>query len=320
MRARIAAVVVTHNSAEAIRRCLPSLKGPDEIVVVDNASLDHSVEAVRHTAPQALVIQNETNKGFAAAVNQGVRACTADLILLLNPDAAVTTRIDAACSMAQRALLPEIGVVGGQLLGMDGNVQAGFTVRAFPTPSILSFETLGLNRLWPSNPLNRRYRMADFDHSQSQACEQPAGAFLMFRRSLFNELKGFDEGFYPVWFEDVDFCLRSEQAGYRNWYEPDCAAVHEGGHSVSALTLPKRHMYWYGSLLRFAQKHFDPLAAAFVQTTVAVGLALRGIASCWSKRRRPQSRAYFQAMRMTLRDSIISSPSKAEDVKRSPVA
>jgi N-acetylglucosaminyl-diphospho-decaprenol L-rhamnosyltransferase len=301
---RVAAIVVTHNSAQAVTDCLPLLKGPDEIVVVDNASLDHTVEAVRHVAPEALLIRNKCNVGFGAAVNQGVRDSSAELIVLINPDAAPMSQMDSDCAMARRASETKIGVVGGKLVGMDGNVQSGFAVRGFPTLATLSFESLGINRIWPSNPINRRYRMAGFDYDKSQPCDQPAGAFMMFRRSVFDELGGFDEGFYPIWFEDVDFCLRASSKGYSNWYEPDCEAVHRGAHSISSLSLPQRHKYWYGSLLRFAKKHYGPLSAAYLRAVVVVGLALRGVASGWGANRRPARRAYFKTMRMALAGTI----------------
>jgi GT2 family glycosyltransferase len=242
-----------------------------------------------------------------------VNASRAELILLINPDAAPIGPITASCPLAERARQSDIGVVGGKLLGVDGCVQSGFTVRAFPTRRLLALEALGINRLWPSNGANRRYRMLDFDYSRSQECQQPAGAFMMFRRSLFDELGGFDEGFYPVWFEDVDFCLRAANAGYRNWYEPACAAIHEGGHSVTRVTLPERQKYWYGSLLRFAKKHFDPYSAGCIQASSAIGLALRGIASSFNARRRPERQAYFQAMRMILTGSIANSPSQQSE-------
>ncbi len=304
----VAAVIVTHNSAAAVAECLARLEGPDEIVVVDNASSDHTVEAVRHTAPHAILIANACNTGFASGVNQGVDACRSDLILLINPDAAPTGPITSSGPLAQRARQSDIGVVGGKLIGMDGGVQAGFAVRAFPTRTVLALETLGVNRLWPSNAANRRYRTAEFDYSRSQECEQPAGAFMMFRRSLFEELGGFDERFYPAWFEDVDFCLRANKAGYRNWYEPGSTAVHEGGHSVTRVTLPERQKYWYGNLLRFATKHFGPYSAGCIQASSAIGLALRGIASSFSARRRPERKAYFQVLRMILTGSIVNSP------------
>jgi len=307
-RLSVAAVIVTHNSAAAVAECLARLEGPDEIVVVDNASSDLTLEAVRHTAPRATLIANERNRGFASAVNQGVRVCHSDLVLLINPDAAPIGPITSSGPLARRAMRSDVGVVGGKLLGLDGCVQLGFTVRAFPTRLVLALETLGINRLWPSNDANRRYRMGDFDYDRSQECEQPAGAFMMFRRSLFDELGGFDEGFHPVWFEDVDFCLRAAKAGYRNWYEPASAAIHQGGHSVTRVALAERQKYWYRSLLRFARKHFDPFSAECIRASSAIGLALRGIASSFTARRRTERQAYFQAMRMILTGSIANSP------------
>ncbi len=112
----------------------------------------------------------------------------------------------------------------------------GFTIRRFPTPLTLWFELCGFNRLWPSNPVNRRYRYLDRDLEQAGPVEQPAGAFLMFRRDVWERLGGFDEGFYPVWFEDVDFCRRAADAGYRIEYVPQVEAEHLGGHSVGQIS------------------------------------------------------------------------------------
>ncbi len=318
MSVRVSVVVVTHNSAEAVAG-LDGLRGPDEIIFVDNASQDHTVEAIRHALPAAQVIANADNRGFAAAVNQGVRASNADVIVLLNPDAQPRGPLDASAPIVRRALDPKIGVVGGKLLGVEGDVQTGFNVRAFPSWSVLALESLGVNRLWPSNPANRRYRMTGFDHAQPQACEQPAGAFLAFRRGLFDELQGFDERFWPLWFEDVDFCLRASASGYSNWFEPASEAVHLGAHSIASLGLPEKRKYWYRSLLRFAKKHFGPPSAASLQAIVAIGLLLRGLAAgCIG--RQAERRACFEVMRMTVRGSIFSDSADREHGRESAAA
>ena len=122
------------------------------------------------------------------------------------------------------------------------------------------FELLGWNRIWPSNPVNRRYRYLDRDLEISGPVEQPAGAFLMFRRDVWERLGGFDERFHPIWFEDVDFCLRAAQSGYQPWYEPKVAAEHQGAHSISRIGVVPRERYWCASLLRYAAKHFPSSA------------------------------------------------------------
>ena len=103
----------------------------------------------------------------------------------------------------------QYGLAAGKLVDKTGVAQKGFTIRRFPTPASLIFELFGINRLWPSNPVNRRYRYLDRDLDQPGPVEQPAGAFLMFRRDVWKRLRGFDESFHPVWFEDVDYCRRA---------------------------------------------------------------------------------------------------------------
>ncbi len=228
MREPISAVIVTYESGDVIAACLDALRDIDDIVVVDNASSDGTGGAVESGYPGVRLIANKTNRGFAAAVNQGVRAAKADLILLLNPDTVLQTSVEPLAD----ACAGMVGIVGGKLIGADGQAQRGFNVRAFPTAATLAAEALLLNRLWPGNPINRRYRCVGFDLDAPGPCDQPAGAFLMFSRKAFEKVEGFDEGFFPLWFEDVDFCLRAKQSGLKVFYEPAAIAVHEGGHSL----------------------------------------------------------------------------------------
>ena len=107
--------------------------------------------------------------------------------------------------------------------------------------------------------------------------EQPAGAFFMFRRREWERLGGFDESFWPVWFEDVDFCARLRSAGFALRYQPAACAVHQGGHSVGAIPLKFREEYWYGSLLKYAAKHYRSITYGIVCLSVALGAAGRSI-------------------------------------------
>ena len=294
MTQTISAVVVTYESADVIERCLEALAGIDDVVVVDNASSDSTCDTAEAGFPRVTLIANETNRGFAAAVNQGVRAAKGELILLLNPDTVLQTSVEPMAD----ACTGGVGIVGGKLVGSDGRAQRGFNVRAFPTEATLAAEALLANCLWPGNPINRRYRCLDFDLDLPGECDQPAGAFLMFSRRAFEEVDGFDEQFFPIWFEDVDFCLRVKHSGFQVFYEPATTALHQGGHSLRRIALQSQQVAWYGSLLRFARKHFSAAALGRLQLAIRLGLALRWLGCALGAGNREQRQAYGKAWRM----------------------
>ncbi len=276
---RTGVVVVTYNSGEVIERCLDSCArvlapaANAEIVVVDNASRDNTVELVRRR-PSVKLISNPCNRGFAAAVNQGVAALDTEMILLLNPDVELESSLDRLADACGGA---NVGLATGKLVDSRGKVQTGFTVRRFPTPLTLAFEVLGINRLLPWNPTNRRYRCLDLDLSKPAEVEQPAGAFLMFRREVWQRLGGFDTQFHPLWFEDVDFVKRAQSLGLKIQYLPEITARHQGGHSIAGMEWGCREVCWYVSLLRYASKHFRPYAYRGVSAAVVLGALFRAM-------------------------------------------
>jgi GT2 family glycosyltransferase len=260
-------VIVTHESEAEIGECLDrAISTGAEIVVVDNASTDRT--CLEAASRNVRLITNSENRGFAAAVNQGILALDTPYVLLLNPDARLETSLDALVECCRR---PGVAGAGGKLVDATGLPQAGFAVRSLPSPAALICEVLLLNRIWPRNPVNWHYRCLDFNFSTPSDVEQPAGAFLMIRRDVWQELNGFDERFYPLWFEDVDFCWRARQRGYRMCYTPDAVAKHTGGHSLAKISLENRQLYWYRSLLGFAAKHYRSSAARMVCAAVFLG-------------------------------------------------
>jgi N-acetylglucosaminyl-diphospho-decaprenol L-rhamnosyltransferase len=271
-----AAVIVTYNSAAEISTCLKAATSwaPEmSLIVVDNASTDSTIDEVRRFQNVHL-IQNASNRGFAAGVNQGVKtAQNASVVLLLNPDAEILTRLEPLIEAAHQH-----GLSAGQLVEKTGEPQTGFSIRRFPSPVTLVFEVLGLNRLWSSNPVNRRYRCLDLDLRKSAFVEQPAGAFLMARSDVWQKLGGMDERFYPVWFEDVDFCKRAVDAGYRIAYVPEVKARHAGAHSLRKVSGESRAVYWYGSLLKYSTKHYRAIGYRAVSLSVMLSSVPRAIA------------------------------------------
>jgi len=262
-------------------------------IVVDNQSSDDTAERVR-ARPGVRLIANRSNRGFAGAVNQGAReAGPAEFLLLLNPDACLATPLDELIEATRRH-----GLAAGKLVGEDGGAQTGFALRRFPTPATLVFELLGLNRMLPRNPINRRYRYLDRDLNQGGSAEQPAGAFLMVRRDVWERLGGLDERFHPVWFEDVDFCRRAVEAGFRIEYVPSVTAIHSGGHSVRQISSQYRALYWCDSLLKYAAKHFRPLAYRGICAAVIIGVVPRMIAGIVQERSLAPAATYFKILKL----------------------
>ena len=298
----VAILVITHNSHPEVATCLTAaLRTGAEVLVIDNASTDATTQTARELGVR--VVSNSRNLGFSAAVNQGVLATNAPCLLLLNPDAVIASGIE---HLAECCRDPQNAAAGGKLLTPEGVLQSGFNVRRFPSPLAISLECLLINRIWPGNPINWRYRCLDLDLNQPQEVDQPAGAFLMFRRDVWQQLGGFDEGYFPIWFEDVDFCKRISEGRLHVWYRPEAIAHHTGAHSISKLPVGTRTEYWYRSLLRYSIQHFGCFGRLTTCLSVMTGSLLR-IALGGSKYRGPDMlHAYYAVARLAIRSVWIS--------------
>jgi GT2 family glycosyltransferase len=291
---RAGIVIVTYNSAAHIGRSVESsLATGAQVVVVDNASSDCTVREA--TRPGVRIIANPRNRGFAAAVNQGVASLDTPYVLALNPDAEIVAGFDALCDACEA---PRAAGATGCLLGPDGLPQLGFMSRRLPSATALALEALLLNRIWPNNPINRRYRALDLDYASRIEVEQPAGAFLMIRRDIWQRLGGFDEKYHPLWFEDVDFCRRAVDTGLTFYYCPEAVARHAGGHSVPKIPLRMRPFYWYRSLLRYTALHFGVTARRCVCLAVIAGSVARMLAGVVVERSLGPVAAYGKVVRL----------------------
>ncbi|HEY5176918.1 MAG TPA: glycosyltransferase family 2 protein [Terriglobales bacterium] len=285
---RCSAIIVTYNSGDRIWTCLEALTREDcEIVVVDNASHDETVRLVEEFVAWHPVhlVANPENLGFAAAVNQGARESSEDVLLVLNPDAIAEP--GAVKALLQCFETSGAVATGGALLDNDGQPARGFAFRRLPTLTSLLCEVLLVNQLWPHNPVNRRYRCLDADYSLQQEVEQPAGACLAVTRAAWEAVGGLDEQFFPVWFEDVDFCQRLRESGGKIIYCPVARFHHSGGHSVGQLPFRDKQMFWYSNMLRYARKHFSSGQVATLRAGIIAGMLLRSLAALFGARQAP---------------------------------
>ena len=269
----VSAVVVSYNSAADLPDCLRSLRseGVTDVVVVDNASADDSVEVVRHADADARIVQTGANLGFGTAANRGVALTSGDHVLILNPDTVVEPGTVKALS---EGLDRDAGLaaVGPRLENVDGSLYP--SVRRFPDLTV-AFGHAFLGLVWPGNPATRRYRMLDWDHDQPSAdVDWVSGACVLVRRTAFDMVGGFDEAFF-MYVEDVDLCWRLGQAGWRIGYEPAGRVVHALG--GSSRMVPYRMIAeHHRSLMRFVSKS-SPRRGLL--PLVGAGLALRTLAA-----------------------------------------
>jgi GT2 family glycosyltransferase len=254
--ALVDAVIVTFHSREDVVAALDSLAAhadvPLDVVVVDNASTDGTVAAVRARHPRARGIANADNLGFSAACNQGWRSGSAPHVLFLNPDAEVRSgAVPALAGVLQSR--PDVGIVGPRTLDDDGTVQ----VSTGPDLTIASE--------WRQRRLVRGVRArdpgalaeAEARHSREHEPGWVSGACLMARRAALDAVSGFDEGFF-LYEEDADLCRRVRAAGFRVVFTPAAVVRHRRGRSMERAGARPRLEY-DRSHLRYYAKHNGPL-------------------------------------------------------------
>jgi GT2 family glycosyltransferase len=238
-------IVINWNGAAYLDACLKALLAQtaagDEVLVVDNDSTDGSVELLRSRFPDVRLVRNARNLGYAGGANVGLRSAQGDLFVLLNPDVEVHPGWLRALMGALRE--EQVGVVGCKLYYPDGQtIQHAGGIITFP---LATADHYG-------------YRQRDEGQwDREREVDYVTGAALALRRDVLDGVGFFDEGFYPAYYEEVDFCFRARDAGYQVRYVPEAVATH---HEHAALG---EESYWYiryfhRNRLRFVLKHRGP--------------------------------------------------------------
>ena len=262
-----AVVVTTHNALPWIEQCLQSVQGV-ETVVVDNDSSDGTVAVVRERFPDVRVVE-QANRGLAAGWAKGLEETSSSRwALILNADAwLVGDALERLVAVGDAH--PDVAVVGPKLEHPDGSLQR--SVRGFPTRWRLATEYLYLRKLGPRTELLNAFYGAGFDHASEREVECLMGACLLVRRAAIDEVGLPDANFF-LFSEEVDWCYRFAEAGWKTLFTPEARCVHVGGASHGG-RLYRENVCGH---LRFFLKHHGPEEAERVRSLLRTSLALRG--------------------------------------------
>ncbi len=251
----VSILIISWNTREILRDCLKTVYEQTksvafEVIVVDNASEDGSADMVRTAFPQAVLIANTTNRGFAAANNQGIAAARGRYVLLLNSDTLILDgAIDKTLAFAEAHA--EAAAVACRVLNPDRTWQP--TCFMFPSALNLLIGALYLNKVFPHSRLWGRERMTWWDGLEARVVEVVTGCFILVRREAIEQVGVLDESYF-MYGEEADWCYRFRQAGWKVLFTPGAQIVHLGGVSSAQLKGPMC-LQLRASLLLFLRKH-----------------------------------------------------------------
>ena len=274
---RLSVVFLSYNTRDLTRQALSAVcaaaEGLEvEIFVVDNASADGSADMVAEEFPEVELICNAANVGFAAGNNVALRQVAGEYALLINTDTIV--RRDALRTMVEFLdAHPQAGACGCKILDPDGTLQLD-SRRGFPTPLAAFCKMSGLSRLFPKHPLIAHYHMTYLDPEQTAEVEVLSGSCMMVRKAAMDQVGLLDESYF-MYGEDIDWCYRFHQAGWKIYYVPTTAIIHFRGESGRGT--PLKILYRKSQAMSiFVDKHMARRYRFFPLWLLQVGIALHG--------------------------------------------
>lgn len=268
-------VVVSHGAEELLRRCLRSLaehppsREEMRVTVVDSGSPDRTPEMVEREFP-AVRLLRRANIGFSAANNLVLRECEADAVLLLNPDTEVYAgTLDAA--LARLRSEPRIGMVGVKLVTEGGQLDHACK-RSFPTPLAALAHFTGVGR--GSGGALGQYRATHLSEDEPGEVDAVNGAFMLCRAEAVGEVGLLDEGYW-LYMEDLDWCRRFWEAGWRVYYEPAGVALHVKGASSGRRRAPRQEIAFHQGMGRFYRRFDAPERNPLLNAAVYAGIGAK---------------------------------------------
>lgn len=257
---KLSVVVVNHNRCDLLKLTLNSLikssnSVDNEVIVVDNASTDNTVDVLNADYSQFRIIINKVNEGIARAANQGIQASRGEYILVVNPDVILgkETLEKVTAYMDEHEDVSGLGV---RMLGPQGTFLQESN-RGLTKPWISFFKLMGLAKHFPKSRLSNRNSKEWVQEFQTSEIDILNGAFMLVRRNVFNEIGGFDERFQMYGY-DIDFSYRMRLAGFKNYYYPKTYII-----NFKSQYTPKFSWsfikHFYGAMIIFASKYLFKL-------------------------------------------------------------
>lgn len=273
---KLSVVIVNYNVKYFLEQVLHSVRRASEglaveVFVVDNNSVDDSVAMVREKFPEVHLIANKENTGFSVANNQAIRLSKGEYVLLLNPDTVVE---EATFSKVINFMdtHPEAGGLGVKMIDGSGEFLPE-SKRGFPSPWVAFCKTTGLSKIFPKSPTFNRYHLGYLDKDETHEVEVLAGAFMLLRKTVLDEVGLLDETFF-MYGEDIDLSYRIVKVGYKNYYFADTTIIHYKGESTKKGSLNYVRTF-YNAMIIFAKKHFQGEQAKLYVFMLYVAIYLR---------------------------------------------
>jgi len=266
-----------------LEQCLLSVRKSSiidlEVIVVDNHSKDESFDYLQPKFPEVKFISNPANVGFAKACNRGLAFAGGEFVLFLNPDTIVAEDSFAKC-IAFFDTHTDCGALGVKMTDGSGNFLKE-SKRSFPSPITSLYKLFGLSRVFPKSKLFGRYHLGHLDKNCNHEVDVLAGAFMMVRNKILDELGGFDERFF-MYGEDVDLSYRIQKAGYKNYYIADTTIIHFKGESTKRESLNYVKMF-YNAMSIFVQKHYGKTRAGVFSAAIHLAILVRAVIAALNK-------------------------------------
>lgn len=272
----VSIIIVNFNTRQLTLDCLASVYVSQtsyqyEVIVIDNASHDGSVEAIREVYPDVELIANQNNTGFAVANNQGMEVAKGRYILLLNSDTVIQPNtLHTMIYFMDRH--PEMGASGCKVILPDGSLDKACK-RGFPTPSASFYYAFGISRLFPDRPKFNQYQLGHLSPDDEYPVDCLVGAFMLVRRETIDQVGGLDETFF-MYGEDIDWCYRIKEAGWGIFYYPRTYIVHYKGGSARRKPLKITYEF-HRAMWVFHCKHYAKNYNLLTNTTVWMGISLK---------------------------------------------